>query len=265
VTIITAVYNGYSTIEGTIKSILSQSYPYIEYIVIDGASTDGTLQVLHAYDDYIDYWLSEPDKGIYDAFNKAIDLALGDWLYFIGADDKLFDPDVLKDFFQSSPDSRMLYGNVLWGNSGKIYDGRFGKLKIYTRNICQQAIFYHRTLFTVLGKFDPQYSILADYVFNMKAFGYKDTNPHYVNRIVAEFSDKGLSSNEIDEFDMSYKDELFKNMVGDTILLRFLVTTRIIRPLTMLYRATEILLCDGPMTLIRKTYKLLQRQLRLIS
>ena len=90
ISIITVVYNGASTLEQTILSVLKQTYSRIEYIIIDGGSKDGTVDIIKKYQDRIAYWVSEPDEGIYDAMNKGIRHASGDWIYFLGADDILY-------------------------------------------------------------------------------------------------------------------------------------------------------------------------------
>ena len=84
ISIVTVVYNGASTLEQTILSVLGQTYPHIEYIIIDGGSKDGTVDIIKKYQDRIAYWVSEPDEGIYDAMNKGIRHASGDWIYFLG-------------------------------------------------------------------------------------------------------------------------------------------------------------------------------------
>jgi len=89
ITIITVVYNGEKYLEETIKSVINQTYPNVEYIIIDGGSTDGTLDIIKKYEDYIDYWVSEKDKGIYDAMNKGILVSNGKYLLFLNADDFL--------------------------------------------------------------------------------------------------------------------------------------------------------------------------------
>ena len=95
ISIITAVLNGDKTLERTIQSVIDQDYKNIEYIIIDGGSTDGTLDIIKKYDHAIDYWMSEPDEGIYDAFNKGIQISSGEWIYFLGADDYFVDQNVL--------------------------------------------------------------------------------------------------------------------------------------------------------------------------
>lgn len=89
-TVITAVFNGAQHLEETILSVIGQTYDNVEYIIIDGGSTDGTLDIIHQYDDAIDYWISEKDSGVYDAWNKGIKISTASWILFIGSDDYIY-------------------------------------------------------------------------------------------------------------------------------------------------------------------------------
>lgn len=104
VSVITVVYNGKEFIEDTIKSVLNQTYPYLEYIIIDGGSTDGTTDIIKKYDEKISLWISEPDKGIYDAMNKAIDKATGKWINFMNAGDYFYSKDSINKIFSTDID-----------------------------------------------------------------------------------------------------------------------------------------------------------------
>ncbi len=97
ISIITAVLNRVNTIEQTISSVVNQTYQNYEYILIDGGSNDGTVDVIKKYEDQIAYWISEPDNGVYDAFNKGILVAKGEYIHFLGSDDCLYAPDTLEN------------------------------------------------------------------------------------------------------------------------------------------------------------------------
>lgn len=128
ITVITVVFNAKDQIEDTIKSVINQTYPNIEYIVLDGGSTDGTVEIIKQYDGKITLWKSEPDKGIYDAMNKGIDLATGDWINFMNAGDYFYTPDVLEKVFDDGKvDADFVYG----GHIDNFYIGE----QVYTKQI----------------------------------------------------------------------------------------------------------------------------------
>ena len=119
VSIITVVKNNKKYLEETIKSILDQSYKNYEFIIIDGGSTDGTLDIIKKYDDEIDYWISEEDNGIYDAFNKGLDLASGKYIVYVNSDDVLLKDAIkmLSEYDLKNPKIDFLFGSVKkhWG------------------------------------------------------------------------------------------------------------------------------------------------------
>ena len=112
VTIVTVTYNAKDLLEETIHSVLNQTYTNIEYIIIDGNSTDGTFEIIKKYEDKIDYWVSEPDDGIYYAMNKAIEKASGEWINFMNAGDTFTNFDTVEYVINNkSTNAELLYGD----------------------------------------------------------------------------------------------------------------------------------------------------------
>ncbi|GHT63967.1 hypothetical protein AGMMS50239_20840 [Bacteroidia bacterium] len=121
ISIVTVTYNAVSVLEETILSIINQIYNNIEYIVIDGGSTDGTLDIIKKYEDRLSYWISEPDKGIYDAMNKGIDRASGDWINFMNAGDLFYSNTIIQelvDMHYFDDNEAIIYGNRLVNKNG---------------------------------------------------------------------------------------------------------------------------------------------------
>jgi glycosyltransferase involved in cell wall biosynthesis len=219
VSVVLAVYNAGDALERTLESVLLQAYPALELVIVDGGSKDGTIDRIRRYEENVDYWVSEPDRGVYDAYNKGVRLAAGEWLYFIGAGDELADRDAVVRILSPPPPGKLVYGNVRWGDTGKIYDGRFTKLKLCRRNVCHQAAFYHRDLFRELGEFDLRYPVVADWVFNLKCFGNAATRPAYKDTVVANFDLTGIASQRDDPAFETDKRSLIRGTLGGTYLL----------------------------------------------
>ncbi len=192
--IITPTLNPGPKLEETINSVLSQNKKLFEYIVIDGGSTDGTLETLRKYGRKIK-WISEPDSGVYDAMNKGIAKAKGEYLYFLGAGDHLRE-NILERIEKIIPDERLtfIYGNVYLVNDKVEYLGEVDEEKIVTWNICHQAIFYERTIFNVMGRYDLKYRLLADHAFNIKCFADKRIRKIYVDEVIADYEGGGIST-----------------------------------------------------------------------
>jgi len=162
ITVITVVLNGAKTLEETIQSVINQTYPNVEYIIIDGGSTDGTLDIIKKHENYIDYWVSEKDGGIYDAMNKGIDLVNGEFVNFMNSGDLFYNNSVLHTVCNELDDG-MIYGNhALYGkNMVKVIDVKNYKDK---RNIpfCHQALFV-KSFYLKKNKFNRKYNIASDY------------------------------------------------------------------------------------------------------
>jgi len=196
VSVITVCYNAAECIENAITSVLSQTYKNIEYIIVDGMSTDGTLDIINNYRDKISTFISEKDNGIYDAMNKGIGIAAGDVIYFLNSDDILFDEDVIRDVvseFKKTKGLSLLYGNVIYEDKAKFSEvlRKFDKVNrknLIHGNLCHQAIFAKRFLFDEIGKFDLKYKINADYDWLLKVFLSNKYVIAYFDRIIAKFN-----------------------------------------------------------------------------
>ncbi len=187
VSIITVVLNGAKELESSIRSVIHSHVKNVEYIIIDGGSTDGTLAVLDEYEDSIDYWLSEPDRGIYDALNKAIASARGRWVCILGSDDTVSSTFALAAEYLKD-ECTIYYGDVFMIGSKRRYDGPFSPWKLSRRNICQQAIFYPRSVFECY-QFNLKYPILADWEFNLRCFHDAQYRFQYIPVVVANYND----------------------------------------------------------------------------
>jgi len=205
ISVIVAVLNHSRNVERCIASVAGQTHQRKELIVIDGGSTDGTIEILRRWKQDISYWVSEPDKGISDAWNKGLAHATGDWICFLGADDYLTDPTVLADvaarLSKAPPRHLVAYGDViivddsgdLIERSGAPWDrGRFSR---WGMTFSHQGVFHHRPLFALLGPFDTTYRFAGDYEWLLRAVSR--TEPLYLGGItVAAMQTGGLSNDD---------------------------------------------------------------------
>jgi glycosyltransferase involved in cell wall biosynthesis len=234
ITVITVVFNGVKTLEETIKSVVNQTYPNVEYLIIDGGSTDGTLDIIKKYEDVIDYWVSEPDNGIYDAMNKGIILIFGTWVYFLNSGDLIFNSNVFKDILINiSNDFDFIYGNVfIKPIHNKIYDGLFSTYKLITKNINHQAIFYKKKLFTQYGFYNTKYYPSADHEFNLKIF--KNSKKKYIDHVIAIYNEQGYSSINIDYKFLNDLGFIVKTNLGLKFFILFKMRRFLVKLLTLL-------------------------------
>jgi glycosyltransferase involved in cell wall biosynthesis len=178
VTIITSIYNGQPYVAGCLDSVLSQDYPNIEHIIMDGGSTDGTLDVLRQYNDKIAFWKSEPDHGIYDAWNKGISEARGEWICFLGVDD-IFLPGAISDYMAlaaKKPEAEYLYSkwHLVFPTGKELILGREFTSKEFLRapqTYSHVGSMHKRSLFERLGGYDTKYRIAADWEFLVRLRG----------------------------------------------------------------------------------------------
>jgi glycosyltransferase involved in cell wall biosynthesis len=207
VSIITVCKNSQDTIERTIKSVVSQTCKDIEYLIIDGKSSDKTLGIVNKYKNNIDIIISKPDKGLYYAMNKGIERSSGDIIYFLNSGDLLFDKNTVLKIIKifKSRKSDIVYGDVAFYNPHNL-----NKLILRRQNcvdrfflghgtISHQSIFTRRNLFEKFGKFDTQYKLAADYEWILRLFVKNRISSSYTNQTITKYLRGGLSSNsEID-------------------------------------------------------------------
>lgn len=195
ISIITVVYNCEKTLENTIKSVLNQSYINIEYLIIDGNSNDGTINILKKYEDNIDFLLSEPDKGIYDAMNKGLKMAHGEYIAFLNAGDT-YDSDSVQKIvseIKNKPKPDIIYGMMRIINS----EGKILWIYGYTHNFIEKSMIAHPTCFVkkeLYNKFNynTMYKSAADYDLFL-TFYEKQYSFVFLEKIIGNYSLGGMS------------------------------------------------------------------------
>lgn len=204
ISVITACLNEQETIEATLISIANQSYKDIEHIVIDGCSTDNTIEIINKYKDKISNFISEPDCGIYDAMNKGIKLATGDFIFFLNANDTFYSNNTIEEVvkkLRSNSSAKILFGDIMNVTESKCtciprtYDNVKNIFFFLHENICHQCIFYHKSLFEELGCYSNNLKLYADWDFNVKCMVQNKKYVVYLPQIIANFQIGGISSN----------------------------------------------------------------------
>lgn len=201
VTVVTAVLNDAGHIEQTILSVISQTDIEIEYIIVDGGSKDGTLELIGKYKDKISLLISEPDRGVYDAMNKGIKYSTGDFVYFLNSGDVLLNPSILSKIKleELKEKNAIIYGNVIvaYGNIEALEKPRpffNSKMKFKGIGICHQSMFFPGKLIRN-EKYDLSYNIAADYDLAYRLWR-KGTVFLYKDITIAKYDwGKGISSN----------------------------------------------------------------------
>lgn len=214
VSIITVVYNAEAELEATIQSVINQSYPFIEYLIIDGGSTDQTLDIIRQYETKISRWISQPDQGIYDAMNKGIALANGQIIGLINAGDT-YTQDTIKEvveIFKSNPNS-IITGNCQFfledGQRWMIGQGDYQKIPF--QMIPHSSIFVPQTIYKINGLFNPSFKIAADYDFLCRCY-QKKVSFYFLPLVLSVAATRGESGNyyltEVEYFKIRFRYQL---------------------------------------------------------
>ncbi|WP_035362250.1 glycosyltransferase family 2 protein [Dyadobacter alkalitolerans] len=202
--IITINYNNAEGLQKTIESVVNQTSQDFEYIIIDGGSTDGSVEVIHKYQDKCAYWISEPDRGIYHAMNKGIMQAKGEYCQFVNSGDYLQDSDVTERMLLNMPDCSFIYGNRLRQINGRTeiersYAGRqITLLDMYRSTFFHATAYIKRSLFEKYGLYDESFRIVSDWKFFLIAIGLNDEKVIYKDINVVWFDSTGISSTNLE-------------------------------------------------------------------
>ena len=207
ISVITVVLNGERYLEETIQSVINQAYPNVEYIIIDGGSTDGTLDIIKKYEDEIDYWVSERDNGIYDAMNKGIKLALGDTIGILNSDDFYADKNVIsnivKIFLEKNTDS--IYGDLCYVDKNDVSKiVRYWKSSKYVPGSFRQGwhpphptFFVKQKVYKKCGLFDVSIRISADFELMLRFLEKYKISTYYIPKILVKMRTGGLSNKNL--------------------------------------------------------------------
>ena len=219
VSIIIVTYNAEKHLANCLKSIQEQSYPNLEVIVIDGKSTDNTVDIIKHFSSVVSFWISEPDGGIYDAMNKGLEHIHGDWVYFLGADDVLLPGFTTMLLNEVKDDHYIYYANTIFRNEK--YKGYMDKYRQAKLGFNHQSMFYPAKVFQKY-RYNTKYKISADRMLNIACMNDPEFEFRYTDYVIARFGDTGVSTLEKDPvFEKEKYRIIFKNF-GFLIGVRFL-------------------------------------------
>jgi len=218
----------------------SQAIGEAEYIVVDGGSTDGTVSLIEANGDIVNRFVSEPDRGIYDAMNKGIRLSTAPYLLFLNAGDTLYDADTLSRMTEAleERDADLLYGDVLLEKDGtewiKRQPRRLSLRYLFVNNLCHQSIVFKRSLFERFGSFDAGEALLADFkfLFALKLSG--EVSMRHAARIVCRYPLTGVSSRTSFAYNYRHRSRVIKSLTGGRLYWLYQVCWFAFKPLTVL-------------------------------
>tara|TARA_B110000444_G_scaffold260869_1_gene309647 strand:- start:874 stop:1668 length:795 start_codon:yes stop_codon:yes gene_type:complete len=215
VSIIISVLNGRSVIESCLDSIFKQDFKDYELIIIDGGSVDGTVKVLERYSDKIDFWKSEKDLGVFDAWNKALEIAVGEWICFVGSDDFLL-PDSLSKYISKAdfPTVNFVSSRVMMVDDNGTDVGAIGKPWNFHdqsggMGVVHCGAFHHRSLFDEYGTFDHAYKLSGDFDFLLRVG--RNIRASFVNEITVNMCDTGQSRTQVKEVVMETSRILYQH------------------------------------------------------
>lgn len=235
ITIITPTYNAAKTLSRTIDSVIDQKYPNLEYIIIDGSSNDGTLEIIQKYQREIEITLvSEPDKGLYDAMNKGVEMATGDVIGILNSDDFYFEDSVLKMVSEVFSKQKVdaVYGDLKYFSNDVNNVTRYWKAGEYSEaklqngwTIPHPTLFVHKSVYEKYGLFDTSFSLAADYEFTLRILKKHKIKTQYIPKTFTMMYCGGRSGRNLKQRIMGWR-ELKKSWKINKLQTPFLFILR---------------------------------------
>lgn len=220
--IITINLNNKDGLQKTIDSVVTQTFRDFEWIVIDGGSTDGSKELIEQYADYFAYWVSEPDKGIYNAMNKGINEAKGEYLQFLNSGDWLFDSNILSTIpFGTKAD--IIYGKCLVHDlSGEVFEygphyTEFTPFSLVNATIAHPASFIKKNVMIAIGGFDESFKIAADLDFFFNAIICNKATTIYINHNIVHFAGGGISMTNTEQTEQEKRNVIAKYLLEGSV------------------------------------------------
>ena len=214
--IISVNYNDAEGLERTIKSVISQTFHDYEFIIIDGGSTDGSVDVIKKYESYIDYWVSEPDGGIYPGMNKGLRQAKGEYLNFMNGGDSYHSSDVLETIFALDSDADIITGEHAENGLRNVGKDGVTMLDLYKWAIDHQASFIKRGV-ALRHPYDEKYRIVSDWKFFIEALIFDNCSFYYTDTIVVDVDMKGISNTNY-ELDKKERESVLRELFPERVL-----------------------------------------------
>lgn len=198
--VITINYNNRDGLRKTIESVVNQTFQDFEYIIIDGGSTDGSVDVIKKYFGRIDYWVSEPDKGIYNAMNKGINVAKGEYCIFMNSGDSFYDNDVYKNVNINLDGTDIIYGNTLESNGNIVWHKKEMTFKtLYYGSLCHQSVFI-KTELLKKHHYDESLRIVSDWKFFLQTLVLDNCTYKGIDMFISVYDVSGLTYSNYEFF-----------------------------------------------------------------
>lgn len=217
--IITVNYNDAKGLERTIKSVISQSYHNYEFIVIDGGSSDGSIDIIKKYEQHIDYWVSELDGGIYQGMNKGLRQAKGDYVNFMNSGDCFYSANVLEQIFSLDTDADIITGTHVGSPHPNIGKDGISLYTLCTGAVDHQASFIKRNI-ALRHPYDEKYRIVSDWKFFIEALIIDNCSFFYTETIVVDVDMTGISNTSLD-LNRREREAVLRELFSERILIDY--------------------------------------------